>query len=119
IIANEHGFADTADPLGGSYYVETLTAQVARPILDGMAQLEQIGGALAAISTGFARRAMTEGAVRRQRVIDSGERPWVTVNMWPQKPNVPNTAFRGDEKATERQLARLARVKASRDPQRV
>ena len=119
IIANEHGFADTIDPLGGSYYVETLTAQVETQILDGMAQIERIGGALPVISTGFGRRVMTEGAVRRQRAIDSGDRPWVTVNLWPQKPNVPNTAFRGDGKATERQLARLAKVKAERDGARV
>jgi methylmalonyl-CoA mutase, N-terminal domain len=119
IIANEHGFADTIDPLGGSYYVETLTAQVEQQIRDGMAQVERVGGALAVISSGFGRRVMTEGAVRRQRAIDSGERPWVTVNMWPQKPNVPNTAFRGDAQATARQLARLARVKAGRDQARV
>jgi methylmalonyl-CoA mutase N-terminal domain/subunit len=62
---------------------------------------------------------MTEGAVRRQRAIDTGQRPWVTVNMWPQAPNVANTAFRGDGKATERQLARLAKVKAGRDDARV
>ena len=119
ILANEHGFTDTIDPLAGSYFVETLTAQVERQILDGMAQIGSIGGALAAISTGFARRVMTEGAVRRQRAIDSGDRPWVTVNMWPQQPNVPNTAFRGDAKAVERQLARLAQVKATRDAARV
>src|SRR6185369_1901186 len=119
IIANEHGFADTIDPLGGSYYVETLTAEVEKQILDGMAQIERIGGALPVISTGFGRRKMTEGAVRRQRAIESGDRPWVTVNMWPQKPDVPNTAFRGDAKAEERQLARLAQVKAERDQVRV
>jgi methylmalonyl-CoA mutase N-terminal domain/subunit len=119
IIANEHGFADTIDPLGGSYYVETLTAQVEKQILDGMAQIENIGGALPVISTGFGRRVMTEGAVRRQRAIDSGQRPWVTVNMWPQTPKVANTAFRGDAKASERQLARLAKVKAERDGARV
>jgi methylmalonyl-CoA mutase, N-terminal domain len=119
IIANEHGFAGTIDPLGGSYYVETLTAEVERQILDGMAAVAQAGGALAAIHTGFARRVMTEGAVRRQRAIDSGNRPWVTVNMRPQKPDVPNTAFRGDATAVERQLARLANVKATRDPVRV
>ena len=62
---------------------------------------------------------MTEGAVRRQRAIDSGDRPWVTVNKWPQKPDVPNTAFRGDPKAEERQLARLAQVKSTRDQKRV
>src|SRR5437763_4770822 len=84
-----------------------------------MAQIERIGGALPVISTGFGRRKMTEGAVRRQRAIDSGERPWVTVNMWQQKPNVPNTAFRGDAKAADRQLARLAQVKSTRDQARV
>jgi len=119
ILANEHGFTDTIDPLGGSYYIETLTAQGERQILDGMAQIEQIGGAIAAISTGFARRVMTEGAVRRQRAIDSGDRPWVTVNKWSEKPDVPNTAFRGDAKAEARQLARLARVKSTRDQKRV
>jgi methylmalonyl-CoA mutase N-terminal domain/subunit len=119
ILAHEHGFSDTIDPLGGSYYVETLTSQVEQQILDGMAQIERVGGALAVIATGFGRRVMTEGAVRRQRAIDSGERPWVTVNRWPQKPNVPNTAFRGDATAAARQLARLAQVKAERDGKRV
>ena len=115
ILAHEHGFGDTVDPLGGSYYIETLTAQVEKQILEGMARIERAGGALAVINGGLGRQIMTQGAVRRQRAIDSGERPWVTVNLWPQKPNVPNTAFRGDPKATERQLARLAQVKAGRN----
>jgi methylmalonyl-CoA mutase N-terminal domain/subunit len=115
ILAHEHGFTDTIDPLGGSYFVETLTAQVERQILDGMAHIESIGGALAVLATGYGRKVMTEGAVRRQRAIDRGERPWITVNLWPEKPNVPNTAFRGDPQATERQLERLASVKASRN----
>lgn len=62
---------------------------------------------------------MTEGAVRRQQAIDSGDRPWITVNKWPQAPDVPNTAFRIDPAVTERQLARLAQVKAERDDARV
>ena len=114
ILAHEHGFTDTADPLGGSYFVETLTAQVEQQILDGMAQIERIGGALGVLDTGFGRKVMTEGAVRRQRALDRGERPWVTVNLWPQRPDVPNTAFRGDPQAADRQLARLAAVKAGR-----
>ena len=115
ILAHEHGFTDTIDPFGGSYFIETLTAQVEKQILEGMERIERAGGALAVINGGFGRQVMTQGAVRRQRAIDSGERPWVTVNLWPQKPNVPNTAFRGDPKASERQLARLAQVKASRN----
>jgi methylmalonyl-CoA mutase N-terminal domain/subunit len=119
IIANEHGFTDTIDPLGGSYFVETLTSQVEMQVRHGLEQIDRMGGALAAISSGFARRVMTEGAVRRQAAIDSGQRAWVTVNMWPQLADVANTAFRGDSTATERQLTRLAEVKSQRDLKRV
>jgi methylmalonyl-CoA mutase N-terminal domain/subunit len=119
IIAYEHGFSATIDPLGGSYFVESLTVQVEEQILATLGKIEEAGGALRVIDQGIGRRIMTEGAVRRQRAVDSGERPWVTVNLWPQVPNVPNTAFRIDPAATERQLARLAEVKATRDEQRV
>ena len=87
-----------------------------------MATLEEIeaaGGALRVIDQGIGRRMMTEGAVRRQQAIDSGDRPWVTVNMWPQAPDVSNTAFRVDPAATDRQLERLARVRATRNEKRV
>ena len=70
ILAHEHGFGDTIDPLGGSYYVETLTAQVEKQILEGMARIERAGGALAVIETGLGRQIMTQGAVRRQRAIE-------------------------------------------------
>lgn len=119
ILAHEHGFTSTIDPLGGSYFVESLTHDIEQEILAGLDRVEAAGGALRVIDTGLGRRIMSEGAVRRQRAIDSGERPWVTVNMWPQKPNVPNTAFRIDPATAARQLERLAAVKASRDASRV
>jgi methylmalonyl-CoA mutase N-terminal domain/subunit len=119
IIANEHGFSDAIDPLGGSYYVETLTHEVERQILDGLRAIEAEGGALAVIHDGLGRRLMTEGAVRRQKAIDSGRRPWVTVNLWPQEPKVPNTAFRIEPAAAQAQLDRLGRVRAERDEKRV
>lgn len=119
IIAHEHGFTDTIDPLGGSYFVENLTSRVEVQILALLREVDEAGGALNVIEQGIGKRIMTEGAVRRQRAFDSGERPWITVNKWPQAPNVPNTAFRVDRAVTERQLARLAAVKAARDETRV
>ena len=119
IIAHEHGFTDTIDPLGGSYFVETLTSKVEAQILAALREVEDAGGALRVIDGGLGRRWMSEGAVRRQRAIDSGERPWVTVNLWPQKPNVPNTAFRVNPENTRRQLERLQQVKDSRNQERV
>ena len=119
ILAHEHGITSTIDPLGGAYFLESLTHAIEQEILSGLEQVEAAGGALRVIDGGLGRRVMNEGAVRRQRAIDSGERPWVTVNLWPQKPNVPNTAFRIDPATSRRQLERLAAVKASRDASRV
>jgi methylmalonyl-CoA mutase N-terminal domain/subunit len=115
IIAHEHGITDTIDPLGGSYYVETLTKQIERQIEEDLAMIDASGGALALIESGLGRSLMTEGAVRRQRKVDSGERAWVTVNKWRQEPHVPNTAFRVDPDTTQRQVARTRKVKAGRD----
>ncbi len=119
IIAHEHGFSDTIDPLGGSYFVEYLTNEVEHQILQALHEIEQAGGALAVITTGLGRRWMAEGAVRRQRAFDSGARPWVTVNKWPQKGERPDAAFRIDKHSATLQQQRLAQVKAQRDPQRV
>jgi len=119
IIANEHGFTDTIDPLGGSYFIESMTAQVESQLLAALEEVEAAGGALRVIDGGLGRRWIHEGALRRQRAIESGERPWVTVNMWPQEPNMPNSAFRIDPETTRLQLERLASVKATRDAQRV
>lgn len=115
IIAHEHGFTSTIDPLGGSYYLETLTKQIEGQIEEGMRLIEQAGGALAMIESGLARSMMTEGAVRRQQAVDSGARPWVTVNRWRQEPDVANTAFRIPPDTTRTQTERTARVRRERD----
>ncbi len=115
IIAHEHGFTDTIDPLGGSYYLETLTKEIESQIEAGLARVADAGGAVPLIEGGLGHAMLTEGAVRRQRRIDHGERPWVTVNKWRQEPDVPNTAFRIDPTTAETQLARTRSVKAGRD----
>jgi len=115
IIANEHGFTDTIDPLGGSYFVETLTKQIGDQIEADLETIEQAGGAISLIEGELGRALISEGAVRRQHRIDSGERAWVTVNTFRQEPNVPNTAFRVDAETADRQIARTRSVKAGRD----
>lgn len=119
IIAYEHGFSSTIDPLGGAYFVERLTSEIEEGMLATLAELEEAGGAIEVIERGLGRQIMNDGATRRQRAFDSGERPWITVNKWPQKPNVPNTAFKVDPVAVDTQLRRLAEVKATRDQARV
>lgn len=119
IIANEHGFTSTIDPLGGSYFVEALTTRIENEILELLAQLENAGGAMSVIEAGLGRKIMTEGAVRRQKRVDSGERAWVTVNVHPQEPEASNTAFRISPDTERRQRERLAKVKAERSAQAV
>lgn len=119
ILAQEHGFTDTVDPLAGSYYVESLTNQVERQILDGLGKVLDLGGALAAMEKRFSQSVITEGAVRRQKAIEKGERSWVTVNKWPQGRQIPTGAFRIEQNTGAEQRARLAQVKASRDGARV
>ena len=118
IIAHEHGFTDTIDPLGGSYYVETLTNQVESQILAALSEVEEAGGALRVIDGGLGRRWMNEGAVRRQRALDTGTRPWVTVNVLPQQPERP-PAFRMDPDNVRRQIERLQQVRQDRSAERV
>ncbi|MBE1206072.1 methylmalonyl-CoA mutase family protein [Aminobacter carboxidus] len=119
IIAHEHGFLDTIDPLGGSYFIETLTKQTADEIWEHIKRIDEIGGALRVIDGGFGREIMNRGAQRRQQRLDRGDRPWVTVNKWPQKPDVPNSAFRMDPTTTGRQHQRTARIRRERDNARV
>lgn len=119
IIANEHGFTDTIDPLGGSYFVEALTKKTADTIWNHLGRIDAAGGALGVIDGGLGREIMNRGAQKRQRRLDAGERSWVTVNKWPQTPNVPNTAFRLDPSTTERQQQRTARIRRERDNARV
>jgi methylmalonyl-CoA mutase N-terminal domain/subunit len=119
IIAHEHGLTDTIDPLGGSYFVETLTKSAAEKMWDHIARIDEVGGALRVIDGGFGREIMNRGAQQRQRRLDSGARPWITVNKWPQVPNVPNTAFRLDPSTAQRQHDRTARIRRERDNARV
>jgi methylmalonyl-CoA mutase N-terminal domain/subunit len=119
IIAHEHGFADTIDPLGGSYFIETLTNQIEQQIRGTFDEIMQAGGALAAIEQQYARRLINAGAIRRQRAVESGEREWVTANLWPQKPAPGHAAFRADAETAARQKARLERVRRERDQSRV
>lgn len=115
IIADEFGFTDTIDPLGGSYFVETLTKSVEDQIRNGLNDILASGGALTAIHDGSVRRILRDGANRRQESLDTGQRPWVTVNCRRVEPSVPNTAFRIDSACTERQIQKTEMVRNSRN----
>ena len=82
ILAHELGIANTVDPLGGAYFIETLTSQIEKQILEEFEKVQAKGGAIAAIEQGYYLSAIMEGANARQRSFDRGERVSVGVNRW-------------------------------------
>ena len=123
IVDCEQGFDVTADPLGGSYYVETLTDEIEREIRAELAKIETLGGALACIESGYFRSVITDGAVRRQRWFEDGTRATVGVNCF-QAPEAaqamrPTMPTAPDDDVEERQVARLRAIRIERDGEAV
>lgn len=116
IVAYESGVADTVDPLAGSYYVESLTDEMERRILDLMHEIEEMGGMAKAIESGWVAREVLNQAYVHQQAVESGERPIVGENIFEtDTDDLPTKLFVPSGKAREEQLARLAKVKATRD----
>ncbi|HKP16955.1 MAG TPA: methylmalonyl-CoA mutase family protein [Gaiellaceae bacterium] len=116
ILTHEQGISLTVDPLGGSYYVESLTSDLERLILDELARVDEQGGAIACIENGYVRSVIVEGAVRRQRRFEAGSRAMVGVNVLASDDEPePVDVLRVDAEVEEVQRRRLAEVKAERD----
>ncbi|MFH1351324.1 MAG: methylmalonyl-CoA mutase family protein [Pseudomonadota bacterium] len=115
ILAHELGITSTCDPLGGSYFIENLTNQIEKQIVDEFQKVEAMGGAIEAIENGYYRSKIEEGAVRRQREFDRGERVMIGVNKYRTESKVPLGAFRIDPGLEAKQVEQLNRVKKERD----
>ncbi len=115
ILAHEFGMTHTVDPLGGSYFIETLTTQIEKQIHEEFLKIEAMGGAIAAIEKGYYLSAITDGAHRRQREFDKGERVAVGVNKYRMESKVPFGAFRIDPALEQKQIERLHQVRKERN----
>ncbi len=117
ILKHEAGLCDVIDPLGGSYYVETLTDQMEAEILRVMAQIDAQGGMFKAVENGFVQKAIGESALAFQDAVDTGEQIVVGVNAY--QDDGENTAVpaidRPDPAWMQSQVERLATYKAARD----
>src|SRR5213594_2121324 len=82
ILAYEAGVAETPDPLGGSYFVETLTSELEAAAQGYLDEIDAMGGTLRALEAGFQQRSIQESAYRAQRAIDSGDQVVVGVNRF-------------------------------------
>jgi methylmalonyl-CoA mutase N-terminal domain/subunit len=116
ILAHEAGVTETPDPLGGSYFVETLTNELERAALDYLEEIDAMGGTLAALEAGFQQRAIQESAYRVQRAVDSGDLVVVGVNRFRDEAGASPPLQRIDPEGERRQVEGVRRVRAERDP---
>ena len=115
IIAEESGVADTVDPLGGSYLIESLTSDLEERAWAEIAKIEELGGALAAIERGYQQQQIEDSAYRYQREVESKERLIVGVNAFAtEATGVPET-LRVDEHVAQQRAGRLRELRAARD----
>jgi methylmalonyl-CoA mutase, N-terminal domain len=115
LIANEAGGTDTADPLGGSYFIEALTDELEEKAWELIERVDELGGAVAAVEQGFVQDEIEQAAFRWQQDVESGERIIVGVNRFTEGEEEPIELHRLDPAAERRQLERTARVRAERN----
>jgi methylmalonyl-CoA mutase, N-terminal domain len=114
ILAHESGVALTADPLGGSYYVEALTDRIAQDVRTLLAEIEQGGGAAAAIGRGDFQEAIHRSAYAHQRVVEQGTRVIVGVNRYTDQAAPPQMAAPEYSALAARQVERVRGVRRRR-----
>ncbi len=115
VIGYETGVANVADPLGGSYYVESLTDELERLALEYLERIEAMGGAVAAIERGFYQEEIHDAAFRIQRGIESGERVVVGVNRFVDEEEKPVDLQRISPDEVRMQVERLKELRETRD----
>jgi methylmalonyl-CoA mutase len=120
VLQEETGITHVVDPLAGSYYVESLTAQLADAAWRLIEEVEAMGGMTKAVATGMPKLRIEESAARRQALIDRGEEVIVGVNKYRKDREDPIDILDIDNFAVrEAQIARLKALRAARDEARV
>ena len=117
ILMHEAGTTDTADPLGGSYYLEALTTELEQHARTLIERVDELGGAVAAIEAGFIQGEIEEAAYRFQSSVETGECVVVGVNQFTQETDGRVELHRVDPAGEGRQRERTARVRAERNPE--
>ncbi|HEU4760644.1 MAG TPA: methylmalonyl-CoA mutase family protein [Dehalococcoidia bacterium] len=115
VIAYESGVTDTVDPLAGSYYIEWLTNELENKAWEYLHRIEDMGGAVTAVESGYIQREIQEASYAYQRAVDEGKKVIVGVNKFRLEDEEPQMIFRVNPAAERAQIARLAAVRKERD----
>jgi methylmalonyl-CoA mutase N-terminal domain/subunit len=115
IIAEETGVTNTIDPLGGSYFVESLTDRMEELAYEYFAKIDELGGMVEAVKRGYPQREIADAAFELQREYDSGERKLVGVNSYTEGGEGQIEILRIDPALERKQIDRVQGVRARRD----
>jgi len=119
ILGEETGVANTIDPLGGSYFVESLTSETEEAAYEYINKIDDMGGMLKAIERNYPQMEIADAAYRFQRELDAKQKIMVGVNKYVAKEELPVDIYHVDETLEESQTARTNAVKNSRDQKKV
>ncbi|MFQ5723351.1 MAG: methylmalonyl-CoA mutase [Terriglobia bacterium] len=119
VIAHESGVADTVDPLGGSYFVESLTEEIELRAREYLERIEGMGGMLTAIEKGYVQREIQQAAFEHQQAVESGDRVVVGVNRYPVEEETAVPALQLNPQSEQEQVERLRRVRQRREARKV
>ncbi|MFO0879261.1 MAG: methylmalonyl-CoA mutase family protein [Gemmataceae bacterium] len=117
VLAHETGVTNTVDPLGGSYFVETLTQQMQQQAREYFDRITSQGGMIAALESGFFRREIADAAFTYQREVDARRKLVVGVNAFEQPEEKRLETLIIDDRPEKEQTERLRQRKQARDPQ--
>ncbi len=119
IVAHESGVANTVDPLAGSYFVEELTDKIESQVNGYLDRIEEMGGMVHAIEAGYIQKEIQDAAYHYQKQVETGEQVVVGVNKFSLDQEPPTDLLKVDPALRERQMEKLATVRARRDQQSV
>jgi methylmalonyl-CoA mutase N-terminal domain/subunit len=119
IVAFESGAPDTVDPLAGSYFIESLTAEVEKKAWELIAKIDAMGGSVAAIESGFMQDEIAKSAYAYQKEIESGEKIIVGVNTFTIDEAPTNIAFKIDDSIRQVQIEKINTLKQNRNNTKV
>jgi methylmalonyl-CoA mutase N-terminal domain/subunit len=120
ILADEMGLTDTVDPLGGSYYIEWLTEEMEKKIIECMKQVEDYGGMVKAVESGYIQSEVSRQAYIREKKIQSGEIPKIGVNKYVMEEEMAEVELHPfNPKVAAQQKQKLDKIKKTRNSNEV
>ena len=115
IIAEESGVIETSDPIGGSYYLESLTDELEARAIEELERVQKLGGALEAIKSGYIQKEIQTSAYEFQRAVDEGERVIVGVNRFESSEREPFKVLQISKKSAESQVRHIKKYRTRRN----